>query len=54
MTWKWAIDIAVRVLSALLPVLTPEIKKLVEENGLHWEATVRDLQGIPRVLIARK
>ncbi len=34
--------------------MEPRVKKMVEENGLHWEVTVPDLQGIPRVLIAKK
>jgi release factor glutamine methyltransferase len=34
--------------------MEPRVKELVAENGLTWEATVPDLQGIPRVLIAKK
>jgi release factor glutamine methyltransferase len=31
-----------------------QAKELVAENGLVWESTVPDLQGIPRVLVAKK
>ena len=32
----------------------PRVKELLSETGLAWDETVPDLQGIPRVLIARK
>lgn len=30
------------------------VRELIDESGLSWEKTVPDLQGIPRVLIAKK
>ena len=32
----------------------PQVKELLPETALVWEETVPDLQGIPRVLVARK
>ena len=30
------------------------VRELIEASGLSWEKTVPDLQGIPRVLVAKK
>ena len=34
--------------------MEPRVKDLLAEKGLTWETTVPDLQGIPRILIAKK
>jgi release factor glutamine methyltransferase len=34
--------------------MEPQLKELLSNTGLTWEKTVPDLQGIPRVVVARK
>ncbi len=34
--------------------MEPRVKELAAKSGLVWESTAPDLQGIPRVLIAKK
>ncbi len=34
--------------------MEPQLKELLSKTGLTWEKTVPDLQGIPRVIVAKK